>query len=68
MFFLPSLYLFSCLCVALSCGFISTSGLQVAMDMQKEITARREQVDTLQGKILHLEEAMGKIYQVKNIM
>uniref|UniRef100_A0A3B4VMZ4 Coiled-coil domain containing 158 n=1 Tax=Seriola dumerili TaxID=41447 RepID=A0A3B4VMZ4_SERDU len=40
-------------------------GLQVAMDMQKEITARREQVDSLQGKIQHLEEAVEKLYQEK---
>ncbi|KAG7221301.1 hypothetical protein INR49_017368 [Caranx melampygus] len=40
-------------------------GLQVAMDMQKEITARREQVDSLQGKIQHLEEAMEKLHQEK---
>ncbi|XP_068577063.1 coiled-coil domain-containing protein 158-like isoform X3 [Cebidichthys violaceus] len=38
-------------------------GLQVAMDMQKEITARREQVDSLQGKIQHLEEIKDKLYQ-----
>lgn len=36
------------------------------MDMQKEVTARREQVDTLQGYVLHLEEALDKMYQVKN--
>ncbi|XP_071339688.1 coiled-coil domain-containing protein 158-like isoform X2 [Trachinotus anak] len=40
-------------------------GLQVAMDMQTEITARREQVDSLQGKIQHLEEAVEKLYQEK---
>ncbi|XP_029016124.1 coiled-coil domain-containing protein 158-like isoform X2 [Betta splendens] len=40
-------------------------GLQVAMDMQKEITARREQVDKLQGNVLHLEEALDKMYQKK---
>lgn len=50
------------------CRFVSTSGLQVAMDMQEEITARREQVDTLQGKIQHLEEAMDNVYQVESIM
>lgn len=54
-------YLSLCLCV-------STSGLQVAMDMQKEVTARREQVDTLRGKIQHLEEAMDNLCQVENIM
>ncbi|XP_040010721.1 coiled-coil domain-containing protein 158-like isoform X2 [Xiphias gladius] len=40
-------------------------GLQVAMDMQKEITGRREQVDSLQGKIQHLEETVEKLYQEK---
>ncbi|XP_049433759.1 coiled-coil domain-containing protein 158-like isoform X2 [Epinephelus fuscoguttatus] len=40
-------------------------GLQVAMDMQKEITARRQQVDSLQGKIQHLEEVKDKLYQEK---
>ncbi|XP_074495198.1 uncharacterized protein LOC141769724 [Sebastes fasciatus] len=40
-------------------------GLQVAMDMQEEITARREQVDSLQGKIQHLEEIMDKLQQEK---
>ncbi|XP_056275159.1 coiled-coil domain-containing protein 158-like isoform X2 [Pseudoliparis swirei] len=41
-------------------------GLQVAMDMQKEITARREQVDSLQCKIQHLEEINDKLYQEKH--
>uniref|UniRef100_A0A8D3E3C1 Coiled-coil domain-containing protein 158-like n=1 Tax=Scophthalmus maximus TaxID=52904 RepID=A0A8D3E3C1_SCOMX len=40
-------------------------GLQVAMDMQKEITSRREQVDSLQGRIQHLEETVEKLYQEK---
>ncbi|XP_033974163.1 coiled-coil domain-containing protein 158-like isoform X1 [Trematomus bernacchii] len=40
-------------------------GLQVALDMQKEITARRQQVDSLQSKIKHLEEIMDKLYQEK---
>ncbi|XP_059192432.1 coiled-coil domain-containing protein 158-like isoform X3 [Centropristis striata] len=40
-------------------------GLQVAMNMQKEITARREQVDSLQVKIQHLEETTDKLYQEK---
>ncbi|XP_026177301.1 coiled-coil domain-containing protein 158 isoform X3 [Mastacembelus armatus] len=40
-------------------------GLQAAMNMQQEITARREQVDSLQSKIQHLEEAMEKLYQEK---
>ncbi|XP_034397585.1 coiled-coil domain-containing protein 158-like isoform X2 [Cyclopterus lumpus] len=41
-------------------------GLQVAMDMQKEITARREQVDSLQCKIQYLEENKDKMYQEKH--
>ncbi|XP_035846676.1 coiled-coil domain-containing protein 158-like isoform X10 [Sander lucioperca] len=40
-------------------------GLQVAVDMQEEITARREQVDSLQGKIQHLEDILDKLYQEK---
>ncbi|XP_035812163.1 coiled-coil domain-containing protein 158 isoform X2 [Amphiprion ocellaris] len=40
-------------------------GLQVALDMQKEITVRREQVDTMQGRIQHLEENMEKLQQEK---
>ncbi|KAK5932093.1 hypothetical protein CgunFtcFv8_003827 [Champsocephalus gunnari] len=40
-------------------------GLQVALDMQEEITARRQQVDSLQSKIKHLEEIMDKLYQEK---
>ncbi|XP_072243585.1 uncharacterized protein [Leuresthes tenuis] len=40
-------------------------GLKVALDMQKEITARREQVDSLQGKIQQLEENMEKQQQEK---
>lgn len=38
------------------------------MDMQEKITARREQIDTLQGKIQHLKESMEKLYQVKSFM
>ena len=38
------------------------------MDMQEKITARREQIDSLQGKIQHLEETMEKLYQVKTWM
>ncbi|XP_034452070.1 coiled-coil domain-containing protein 158-like isoform X2 [Hippoglossus hippoglossus] len=40
-------------------------GLRVALDMQKEITARREQVDSLQSKIQHLEETVEKLQQEK---
>ncbi|XP_037338798.2 coiled-coil domain-containing protein 158-like isoform X1 [Pungitius pungitius] len=42
-------------------------GLQVAMDMQKEITARRKQVDSLQSKIKHLEETIDQLYQGKRL-
>lgn len=38
------------------------------MDMQEKITARREQVDTLQGEIQHLKESMEKLHQVKSLM
>ncbi|KAM9391433.1 coiled-coil domain-containing protein 158-like [Pholidichthys leucotaenia] len=41
-------------------------GLQVALGMQKEITSRREQVDSLQSKIHHLEENMEKLHQEKH--
>ncbi|XP_039906991.1 coiled-coil domain-containing protein 158-like isoform X2 [Simochromis diagramma] len=41
-------------------------GLQVALDMQKEITARREQVDSMQSKIQHLEEKVEKLHHEKD--
>uniref|UniRef100_A0A667Y1P5 Coiled-coil domain containing 158 n=2 Tax=Myripristis murdjan TaxID=586833 RepID=A0A667Y1P5_9TELE len=41
-------------------------GLQVAMGMQKQITARRDQIDSLQGRIQQLEETMEKLYQEKH--
>ncbi|KAM8885384.1 uncharacterized protein AB9W97_013028 isoform 2-T4 [Spinachia spinachia] len=40
-------------------------GLQVATDMQKEITARRKEVDSLHSKIKHLEETTDQLYQEK---
>ncbi|XP_024860846.1 coiled-coil domain-containing protein 158 isoform X1 [Kryptolebias marmoratus] len=40
-------------------------GLQVALDMQKEITARREQVDSLRGRIQQLEEKVERLQQEK---
>ncbi|XP_078141507.1 coiled-coil domain-containing protein 158-like [Centroberyx gerrardi] len=40
-------------------------GLQVAMGMQEQITARREQIDSLQGRIQQLEETMEKLHQEK---
>uniref|UniRef100_A0A1A7W959 Coiled-coil domain containing 158 n=2 Tax=Iconisemion striatum TaxID=60296 RepID=A0A1A7W959_9TELE len=44
---------------------VERNGLQVALDMQKGITARREQVDSLQGRIQHLEEEVEKLQQEK---
>uniref|UniRef100_A0A1A8MH64 Coiled-coil domain containing 158 n=1 Tax=Nothobranchius pienaari TaxID=704102 RepID=A0A1A8MH64_9TELE len=44
---------------------VERNGLQVALDMQQEITARREQVDSLQGKIQHLEGEVEKLQQEK---
>ncbi|XP_061586097.1 coiled-coil domain-containing protein 158-like isoform X2 [Cololabis saira] len=40
-------------------------GFQMAVEMQKEITARREQVDSLQSRIKHLEERTEKLQQEK---
>ncbi|TKS78437.1 Coiled-coil domain-containing protein 158 [Collichthys lucidus] len=40
-------------------------GLQAALDMQEKITAKREQIDSLQSKVQHLEETMEKLYQEK---
>ncbi|XP_056147350.1 coiled-coil domain-containing protein 158-like [Lampris incognitus] len=40
-------------------------GLQVAMGMQKQITARRDQIDSLQGRIQQLEESTEKLHQEK---
>lgn len=39
-------------------------GLKVAMGMQKQITAKREQIDTLHGRIQLLEETMDKLTEV----
>ncbi|XP_041793804.1 coiled-coil domain-containing protein 158-like isoform X2 [Chelmon rostratus] len=41
-------------------------GLRAAMDMQEKITARREQIDSLQSKIQHLEETVEKLHQEKH--
>ncbi|XP_034547793.1 coiled-coil domain-containing protein 158-like isoform X2 [Notolabrus celidotus] len=40
-------------------------GLQVAMEMQRKITVRREQFDSLQSKIQHSEETIEKLHQEK---
>lgn len=57
------------LCSHLSVSWLdSTSGLQVALDMQKEVTARREQVDSMQGRIQLLEDKMEKLLQVRSLL
>ncbi|XP_029999492.1 coiled-coil domain-containing protein 158-like isoform X3 [Sphaeramia orbicularis] len=40
-------------------------GFEVALGMQKEITARRKQIDFLQGRIQHLEETTDRLSQEK---
>ncbi|XP_030647660.1 coiled-coil domain-containing protein 158-like [Chanos chanos] len=40
-------------------------GLRVAMGMQKQITAKREQIDFLQGRVQMLEEMTDKLTQEK---
>uniref|UniRef100_A0A4W5QSG0 Coiled-coil domain containing 158 n=1 Tax=Hucho hucho TaxID=62062 RepID=A0A4W5QSG0_9TELE len=40
-------------------------GLKVAMGMQKQITAKREQIDSLQGRLQLLEETMDKLTEEK---
>ncbi|KAG7481583.1 hypothetical protein MATL_G00068110 [Megalops atlanticus] len=40
-------------------------GMKVAMGMQRRITAKREQIDTLQGRIQLLEETTDKLTQEK---
>ncbi|XP_047238318.1 coiled-coil domain-containing protein 158-like isoform X3 [Girardinichthys multiradiatus] len=46
-------------------GAANGHGIQVALDMQEEITARREEVDSLQTRIQHLEEKVEKLQQEK---
>ncbi|XP_076006952.1 coiled-coil domain-containing protein 158-like isoform X3 [Genypterus blacodes] len=41
-------------------------GFQVATGMQKQITAKRAQIDSLKGRILQLEETVEKISQEKH--
>lgn len=43
------------------CGL---SGLKVALGIQKQITAKREQVDLLQSRVQMLEESTEKLTQV----
>lgn len=45
------------------CGL---SGLKVALDIQKQITAKREQVDLLQSRVQMLEETTEKLTQVQH--
>lgn len=44
------------------CGL---SGLKVALGIQKQITAKREQVDLLQSRVQMLEETTEKLIQVQ---
>lgn len=55
------------LTVSLRRGLAFASGLQAAMDMQEKVTARREEIDTLQGKIQELEDAVVQLRQVKTV-
>lgn len=48
--------------------FVFISGLQVAVDMKKEVAARRKQTADLQGRVHHLEENVEKLHQVKSSM
>ncbi|XP_010875519.2 coiled-coil domain-containing protein 158 isoform X1 [Esox lucius] len=41
-------------------------GLKIAMGMQKQITDRREQIDTLQGQIQILEETLDQLTKEKH--
>ncbi|KAM9446220.1 coiled-coil domain-containing protein 158-like isoform 1-T1 [Clarias gariepinus] len=41
-------------------------GLKVALDIQKQITAKREQVDLLQSRVQIMEETTEKLTQEKN--
>lgn len=47
--------------------FICILGLRVALGMQKQITAKREQIDFLQSRIQLLEETIEKLKMVKCI-
>lgn len=44
--------------------FICISGLKIALGMQKQITAKREQTDFLQSRIQLLEENIEKFKMV----
>lgn len=45
------------------CGL---SGLKVALGIQKQITAKREQVDLLQSRVQMLEESTENLTQVQH--
>lgn len=47
--------------------FICISGLKVALGIQKQITAKREQIDFLQSRVQLLEEIIEKLKMVKCI-
>lgn len=62
--------IFLCPCfdfVSLHRGLASALGLQTAMDMQEKMTARREEIDTLQIKIQQLEDTGEQLRQVRTI-
>lgn len=44
--------------------FICISGLKIALGMQKQITAKREQTDFMQSRIQLLEENIEKLKMV----
>ncbi|XP_030047995.1 coiled-coil domain-containing protein 158 [Microcaecilia unicolor] len=48
-----------------SCDEVDEQGLKAAMEMQKQITIKLEQIDTLQSKIRYLEEMLENETKVK---
>ncbi len=47
--------------------FTCISGLKIALGMQKQITAKREQTDFLQSRVQLLEEKIEKLKMVRCI-
>lgn len=47
------------------CYVRNISGLKVALNIQKQITAKREQVDLLQSRVQIMEETTEKLTQVQ---
>jgi len=47
--------------------FICISGLRVALGMQTQITAKREQIDFLRSRVQMLKETIEKLKMVKCI-